>query len=128
MVAYRTTKVGSYYSLKSRCPEIFSSNVIYEFKCSRDEKISYIGETRRQLFKRVVEHTQTDQQSAVFEHLALCTDCQNVTNILNCFKIVKSCSSYNIFTLEAMMIDNHKPILNTQLGPEKGTLTSLVLY
>ena len=127
-VAYRTTKVSSYFSLKSRCSELFQSNVIYKFNCSQDEKISYIGETRRQFFKRVEEHTTTDKQSAVFEHLYSCTDCQKVGNIVDCFKVIKSCNRYNIFTVEAMMIDNNKPILNTQLGPEKGTLTSLVLY
>ena len=126
-MAYRTTKVSSYFSLKSRCSKLFQSNVIYQFNCSRDEKISYIGETRRKFFKRAEEHTTTDKQSAVFEHLYSCTDCQKVPNILDCFKIIKTCNPYTIFTVEAMMIDNNKP-LNTQLGSEKGTLTSLVLY
>ena len=127
-VSYRTTKVSNYFSLKSKCSELFTSNVIYKFTCSQDENISYIGETRRQLFKRVEEHVKSDKESAVFEHLYQCSACQNVTNIMNRFEILKICSSFNILTFEAMMIANQKPILNIQLGPGKGTLTSLALY
>ena len=126
--AYRTAKVGNYFSLKSKCSELFTSNVIYKFTCSQDEKISYIGETRRQLFKRAAEHIKSDKNSAVFDHLYQCTGCQNVANILNCFKILKVCNSFNILTFEAMMISRFKPILNIQLGPGKGTLTSLAIY
>ena len=126
--AYRTTKVGSYFSLKTRCSKLFSSNVVYQFNCSQDEKISYVGETRRQLFRRAEDHIKTDKKSAVFEHLFVCTSCQNVKNIMNCFKIISTANAYNILSLEAMLIAVHQPILNTQLGPGKGAQTSLSLY
>ena len=126
--AYKTTKVSNYFSLKTRCPDLFTSNVIYKFTCSQNETISYIGETRRQLFRRAEEHLKTDKSSAVFEHISSCEKCQNSNNIMESFKIIKLCSPNNILTFEAMMIANEKPILNIQLGPGKGTLTSLTLY
>ena len=44
--AYNTVKVRSYFSLKSKCSNLFESNVVYKFTCSRDEIVSYIGETQ----------------------------------------------------------------------------------
>ena len=87
-----------------------------------------MGETRRQLFRRADDHIKTDKKSAVFEHLFVCTSCQNVKNIMDCFKIIFKGNAYNILSLEAMLIAIHKPILNTQLGPGKGAQTSLSLY
>ena len=54
--AFSTTKVSSYFCLKSQCSIFFKAGVVYKFTCSRDEGISYIGETRRQLFTRISEH------------------------------------------------------------------------
>ena len=70
--SYTTTAVGSYFSLKTNCSRPFKSNVTYKFTCAEDQQVSYIGETKRQLFKRVSEHTKTDKNSAVFNHLFNC--------------------------------------------------------
>ena len=48
--AYRTTKVGSYFSLKIEVPALFKKDVVYEFVCPCDRDARYIGETRRQFF------------------------------------------------------------------------------
>ena len=61
--AYNTVKVGSYFSLKSKCSNLFGSNVVYKFTCSRDENISYLGETQRHLFKRISEHSDRKSDS-----------------------------------------------------------------
>ena len=37
MPAYRTTKVSSYFSLKTKIPSLFKSNVVYKFVCPCDE-------------------------------------------------------------------------------------------
>ena len=41
-VAYSTTKVGSYFSLKTFVPALFRANVVYKFTGSCDKNISYI--------------------------------------------------------------------------------------
>ena len=128
MAAYKSTRVGSYFSLKSNCSRPFNSNVVYKFKCSADQNVSYIGETKRQLFRRVADHTKTDKKSAVFEHLIMCTHCQNSNNIMNQFEIIKKCEASNIYSFEALLIAKFKPVLNAQLGPGQGTKTSLALY
>ena len=110
------------------CSRPFNSNVVYQFKCSADQNVSYIGETKRQLFRRVADHTKTDKKSAVFEHLFMCTQCQNSKNIMDQFEIIKKCEANNIYSFEALLIAKFKPVLNTQLGPGQGTKTSLALY
>ena len=54
--AYKTVKVSSYFSLKDKCSDLFRSNVVYRFTCSDDKNSSYIGETKRHLFERIMEH------------------------------------------------------------------------
>ena len=125
--AYKTTKVGSYFSLKTRTPQLFKANVVYEFKCSRDENITYIGESKRQLYQRIKEHCVSDKNSAIFGHLYECKSCQN-EEITSRFKILEYGTAMNILSLEAMLITKYRPCLNTQLGASKGALVSLTLY
>ena len=125
--AFCTTKVGEYFNLKSRCSRLFSANVVYKFTCSRDSNITYLGETKRQLFERVLDHRGRDQKSAVLQHLYECKNCQN-SNISTCFEIVQRCSSKTICSAEALLISNYCPSLNTQLDPGNGTAVSLTLY
>ena len=126
--SYNTTTVGSYFSLKSSCSRYFKSSVVYRFKCSQDPRVSYIGETTRQLFKRIEEHTGTDKNSAVYDHLLNCCSCQNSSSIFDLFNILISCRRNNILSFEALLIKKYKPSLNIQLGPGKGAKTSLSLY
>ena len=125
---YSTTSVGSYFNLKTHCSKLFKSSVVYKFTCSGDQSVSYIGETKRQLFKRVAEHTKSDHKSAVFDHLYNCTKCQDSRNIMEHFEILTSTTTNNIYSLEALLIKKFRPVLNMQLGPGNGTRTSLSLY
>ena len=128
IAAYRTTKVGSYFNLKSPCPHLFNSNVVYQFQCFRDGNSTYIGETRRQLFRRVDDHCGKDKKSAVFDHLYKCSPCQSNNVISDQFKILRKCDKRSILSYEALLIAKNCPVLNTQLGPAKGTMVSLSLY
>ena len=126
--AFSTTKVASYFCLKSQCSVFFKADVVYKFTCSRDEGISYVGETRRQLFTRISEHcTGKDKKSAVFNHLYDCNECQN-SNLSQNFKIIQNCDKFNIYSVEAILIAKHSPKLNIQLGPGKGKMITLALY
>ena len=129
LASYTTTKVSSYFSLKSTCSSLFKANVVYKFNCSYDKNNSYIGETQRQLFRRIIEHTQPNKTySAVFEHIEQCTDCQNAKNICDRFEVIQHCNPSNITSLESLLISKFRPNLNTQLGPGNGTSISLALY
>ena len=128
IAAYKTTKVGSYFNLKSSCPHLFHSNVVYQFSCFRDVSSTYIGETRRQLFQRVDDHRGKDKKSAVFDHLYKCDSCQSLQNLGSQFSILQKCNKRSILSYEALLIARNCPKLNTQLGPGKGTMVSLSLY
>ena len=128
IASYTTTTVGSYFNLKTSCSKYFKSNIVYKFNCSQDPRVSYIGETTRQFFKRIDEHKKSDTQSAVFDHLFNCTSCQNQPNLINQFSILKSCRRNEIYSLEAMLIKKFKPSLNIQLGAGKGAKTTLSVY
>ena len=123
-----TVKVSSYFSLKSKCSDLFDSNVVYKFTCSRDENVSYIGETQRQLFRRISEHSDKTSDSPVFDHLFNCRDCQNTSNITTRFSIIQHSNKFNVRSLEAILINKLAPRLNIQLGKTRGAGTRLVLY
>ena len=88
--AYTSKKVSDYFSDNSKCSEVFDANVIYKYTCSADQSISYIGETSRQIFRRVTDHCGNDKNSEIFEHLFNCKTCQN-SDIVQNFKVLKRC-------------------------------------
>ena len=123
---YSTLKVSSYFSLKTKVSHLFNSNLVYKFTGSCDKDISYIGETRRQLCRRIQDHRE-GKSSAIFEHLQSCQTCQNCGNFTDSFTVLQKCSSYNVLSVESLLIAKNRPSLNTQMGPSKGTI-SLTLY
>ena len=91
---------------------------------------TYIGETRRQLFQRIAEHSPASKNtafSAVKNHIAECSHCQDY-NITDCFKIIRVCSSGCILSEEALCIKKKDPDLNVQLGQSKGTYTPISIF
>ena len=127
-IAFSTVKVGSYFSLKDSISKKFSSCLVYKFTCPGDLNTQYIGETERQLFLRIKEHTTTTN-SSVFSHIEACKYCQNCDNISDCFKVVKFCTTHsNLLASEALLIKKYKPKLNYQLGPDKGSRVTLNIF
>ena len=126
--AYNTKKVASYFSLKSKCSSLFEGSVVYEFSCSRDENKTYIGCTRRQLFRRITDHNDPNKYTAVFEHMYNCDYCKNITNISDSFKILSKGSKTNLDSLESLYIYTKRPILNNKMGPMRGCRFPLTLY
>ena len=124
-IAYNTVKVGKYFSLKDNINNNYKSCLVYKFTCPGDLDTQYIGETERQLFVRIKEHI-TPTKSTVFAHIESCSHCQNCINIYDCFKVIKFCKSYStLLSVEALLIKRYKPILNSQLGPDKGSRITL---
>ena len=128
--AFRTVKVESYFSLKTKIPYLFKSDVVYKFVCSRDENTQYIGESERQFFRRIKEHCtpSSSTNSAVLEHLDNCGSCSSSTNIVNCFSILRQCSKTDILSQETLCIRSFQPSLNVQLEPFKGTRVGLRIF
>ena len=84
-VIFTTTKVSNYFSNKDKTPHELKSNVVYEYKCSYDESIQYIGFTSRPLVRRVKEHLKGN--TAVSDHISNCDVCRNKNITVNNFGI-----------------------------------------
>ena len=108
-LVFRPFKVCNYFSLKSRVPVCMQSGVVYQFTCSRDANITYIGKTKRHLFARIREHRNPQKSSAILDHRLICDCfCSNEN-----FKILKSCSNdFRLNICEALLIKNKRPSLN----------------
>ena len=111
---FTSTKLIKYFSLKERCSKLFSCNIVYKFTCPENKDITYIGESKRQFFKRIEEHKFTDKNSIVHNHIQNCYGCKNYPNLNNQFKIIKICQQEEILSLEAMLIHKELPQLNIQ--------------
>ena len=59
-VFFDTFKVNCYFQLKPKTPHALSSNVVYQFTCSCDTNLSYIGMSTRHLRTRAGEHLNLD--------------------------------------------------------------------
>ena len=131
--AYRATKVGSYFGLKSGVPTLFKADVVYKFQCPRDDGIhraEYIGETQRQLFQRISEHlpATSKSESAVCDHIQQCNECQTYKNIVTCFRVIRVSNSADVLSEEALCIRKFEPSLNIQMGPSRGARVSTNIF
>ena len=96
----------------------FNQNVIYEFTCSCDANLTYIGMSTRHLSIRAKEHLDFNSQvsSAIKNHIMCCNVCSSVKLNLNSFKIIKKCKSeFHTKIHEALFIKKRNPGLNRQL-------------
>ena len=128
--AYRTTKIESFFSLKTATPPLLKSDVVYMFTCPCEKDghhDSYVGETQRQLFKRVEEHIKSTT-SAIYQHRQNCAKCAQNTNIIQCFETIKKSHRKNVFYEEAFYIKKLAPSLNVQMGPNKGAFVQTQIF
>ena len=117
---FTSTKIGDYFSLKSRTPFPHTSNVVYQFQCLRDAGCSYIGESKRHLISRVNEHLSLHKpngsQSQIKSHIYGCPTCSKQFLSVENFKILKKCkTNYEVIIHEALSIKKLRPKLNKQL-------------
>ena len=112
-VAFNTTKIRNFFSLKCSTPKALKSNVVYKYTCSRDVNTSYIGKTKRHLVTRVTEHK--GDKSAIGQHLKLCSSCHNTFDI-DKFKLISSGKTdLECKIKEALHIKACNPSLNQNL-------------
>ena len=94
-------------SLKVSVEKPMQSGLVYKITCSRCLSC-YVGQTTRHLLTRVKEH----KYKAVGHHFKTC----NVELSINHAEIIAKStkSKYNLMTLEALLIQEIKPTLNTK--------------
>ena len=128
-VVYKSCKLSSFFSLKDATPLPLTSNIVYQYKCFRDENITYIGETTRPLKVRVDEHLAArNNKSAVGSHITRCDTCKRSKPDLNSFHIMKRCrTNGETRIMEALLIRRHAPKLNKQMF-SKGASFILNVY
>ncbi|KAG1658491.1 hypothetical protein GQR58_022937 [Nymphon striatum] len=117
-------KLSSFFPFKDRISKSMSASVIYEFSCVLGSTpVSYIGSTKRQLYRRVAEHAgksfrsnnplSNPPHSSIRQHTNSCK-CQ-IT--LSNFAIIGSAKSdIELRILESIHIYKKRPSLNDRLS------------
>ena len=123
---------GDLIALKQRLLQTEQIGCVYQFTCPCSAE--YIGETKRQLRTRILEHGRKIKKnpSKVYEHISTCpvytyqlsqtlgespTRNQRTTFLITFFKNLKTgiTNYHNRKDLEAMYITINKPVLNEQV-------------
>lgn len=112
-IVFRSHRVGTSFSLKSRTPLGLKANVVYRYHCSCDENMSYIGKTKRHLATRSREHLTGS--TAVTQHLRTCQACKDNASLNNFTVIASGRTDFEIKIKEALFIKYEKPRINNQL-------------
>ena len=58
--------------MKDQIPKLMKSYVVYQFNCPGCNG-SYTGKTERNLCTRTEEHTCSDKESAIYNHMSNCS-------------------------------------------------------
>jgi len=95
-------------SLKSEIPKVLKSGVVYNISCSRC-KSCYVGQTARHLQTRIKEHSR--QSSLLGNHFK---QCNNVLTMDDVSILATAKSIHQLLVLEALFINDVKPLLNTK--------------
>ena len=96
-------------SLKPKVEKCFMSGLVYKISCPRCNAC-YVGQTSRHLINRIKEHRRT---GPVGKHLKECATCElSMENVV--ILASSSKSIFHLMTLEALMINEIKPVLNTK--------------
>ena len=103
---YISCKVGRCFQLKSVTPITLSSNVVYQFLCSCDTNLSFVGMSSRHLETRARKHlnlADIDINSDIKDHLYDCDKVSSMKHSVESFKILKKCvTEYDTKIQEAL--------------------------
>ena len=114
---YTSTKVSSFFSLKSSTPHCLKARIVYKFECLSDSDTYYIGKTKRHLVTRASEHTNPKESnsSEIKNHIFRCDCCKNGDLSVDQFKVLKQCKNdYSARIYEALAIKKLRPKINKQ--------------
>ena len=111
---YETTKIQDSFKLKDDQPKEILSNIVYDFTCSGDPSIHYVGHTSRSLRERFLEHIRGG--TAISDHISMCDACGTKGVTLENFQVIQRCRTKTESLIhEAMLIKQRNPALNRQL-------------
>ena len=110
-IVYLTTKLRSLLPLPRYQPQVVEcSKVVYTYLCPHC-RASYIGQTKRHLVTRIAEHSK----AALGDHHLRCSASMDAFS--QCFSICERARhESHLLPLEALLIKQSKPVLNTQLN------------
>ena len=114
-LVFRPYKVGAYFSLKTRCPWLLHSSVIYKYECPVAQGVTYIGKTSRHLLTRIKEHTRPNptSRSAISDHIMNCSCIPSTAN----FTIIHSSrNDFDLAIAESLCIKELNPSLNQTIA------------
>ena len=78
--------------------------MFYEYKCSYNKSIQYIGFTSRLLVEILKEHLKG--KTTVSDHISNCNICKNENITVNNFRILKECTNkFETLISEALLIN-----------------------
>ena len=95
-------------SLKAPVEKSFKSRVVYKISCSRCDAC-YVGQISRHLITRMKEHRSSGPVGSHFKRYGCELSIDGVAIVCNTSK-----SIYHLMTLEVLIIEQFKPILNTK--------------
>ena len=115
-------KIANFFHYKDRLPKSMSASLVYQFSCTLGSvPVSYIGSTKRHLYKRIAEHagrsartnkyTSNPTHSSIRQHASNC-QCTITTNNFKILGIAHRESELRI--LESIHIHKKRPHLNDQ--------------
>ena len=137
-ICWKNIRLSNYFSpkLKLHVPLEEKNGTVYQFNCPcKPENLAYIGESKRQLYRRIYEHNRI-KDSPIYNHIQSCNEYQTklISDygvsptpfdrrefIKKCFKPLHTSSS-NYFKrtrLEAIAIRLNCPPLNDQIHHKK---------
>ena len=122
---FTSFKIHNYVWVKSKTPLGLRAEVVYQYQCSCDRTLSYIGKTKRHLATRCKEHFT--QPSAISNHLRYCDKCKNSFDIAHFQILDTSTNDFELQIKEALHIKLNKPKLNIQLA-NQGAFFTLGLF
>ena len=113
--AFTGRKVGTSFQIKDKTEMKHNHDIVYYIKCPVEQcNENYIGEIRRRISERIIDHAGRDSNSYVYKH---CIENGHRSPDINDFKIIGSNFRKNVFKCkiaEALLIKQLKPTLNKQ--------------
>ena len=114
-IAFTGRKVGTSFQIKDKTEMKHNHDIVYYIKCPVEQcNENYIGEIRRRISERIIDHAGRDSNSYVYKH---CIETGHRSPDINDFKIIGSNFRKNVFKrkiAEALLIKQLKPTLNKQ--------------
>lgn len=114
IITFNSNKLVNNFNIKDKTKFEHNNNLVYICKCpNKNCTASYIGETKRRISERIIDHNKRDKKSHILKHSRK----EKHRHVwVQDFKILNKNYKSNIKRKisEALFIKSHKPCLNVQ--------------